>query len=243
MKLLILGANSDIAYAIANRFAEEKKADVVLASRNLELLHKKVRELKIRHGVDAGAIEFDTGAYDTHASFYHQLDPKPDVVVAAFGYFGSQALAQSDFEEARRIIETNFTGAVSILEIVAADFQKRGSGTIIGISSVAGDRGRQSNYIYGAAKSAFSTYLDGLRNRLARHRVHVMTVKPGFVRTKMTVGMDLPGPITASAEQAAGDIYTGWRTSKNTLYTRWFWRWIMAIIRAIPEPLFKRMQL
>jgi short-subunit dehydrogenase len=243
MNLLILGANSDIAYAIANRFAKEKKADVVLASRNLELLHKKVRELKIRHGVDAHAIEFDTGAYASHASLYRQLDPKPDVVVAAFGYFGSQALAQKDFEEARRIIETNFTGAVSILEIVAADFQKRGSGTIIGISSVAGDRGRQSNYIYGAAKSAFSTYLDGLRNRLARHRVHVMTVKPGFVHTKMTAGMDLPGPITASAEQAAGDIYAGWLSSKNTLYTRWFWRWIMAIIRGIPEPLFKRMQL
>ena len=244
MNLLIIGANSDIAHAIADRFAKEKQAGLTLASRDIELLEKKARDLNIRHGVDAQAVVFDAIAYDSHAAFVSGLNPKPDVVVAAFGYFGSQDKAQQDFNEARRIMDVNYTGAVSILEVVAQDFQRRGrKGVIIGISSVAGDRGRQSNYIYGSAKSAFSTYLDGLRNRLAKDHVHVITVKPGFVHTKMTANLNLPGLLTATPEQVAKDVYQAFLKSKNTLYTLWFWRWIMAIIRAIPEPLFKRMQL
>ena len=243
MNLLILGANSDIAYAIANQFAKQEKSDLYLASRNLELLDKKVEDLKIRHDVKVRAFEFDAGAYETHADFYHRLDPKPDVVVMAFGYLGDQAIAQENFNETRRIIDTNYTGAVSLLEVIAADFEKRGAGCIIGISSVAGDRGRQSNYIYGSAKGAFSTYLDGLRNRLNRSKVHVMTVKPGFVNTKMTADLNLPGLLTAATGQVAQDIYQAYLKSKNTLYTLWFWRWIMVIIRMIPEPIFKRMQL
>ena len=243
MRLLILGANSDIAYAIANQFAKEEGAELYLASRKNELLNKKVEDLKIRHAVQARALAFDAAAFESHAEFYHHLDPKPDIVVAAFGYFGDQAEAQNNFDEASQIIESNYTGAVSILEIVAADFEKRATGRIIGISSVAGDRGRQSNYNYGSAKSGLSTYLDGLRNRLAKSNVHVMTVKPGFVNTKMTADLDLPAAVTASTQQVAQDIYNAFLKSKNTLYTRWFWRWIMVVIRLIPEPAFKRMQL
>lgn len=243
MHLLILGGNSDVAYAVALEFAARANADITLASRNMEILEKKARDIEIRHPVSARAMAFDAAAVGAHRSFYAALDPKPDGVVAAFGYLGDQAKAQSDFDEARQIIETNFTGAVSILEIVAADFERRGKGFIIGISSVAGLRGRQSNYFYGAAKGAFNIYLSGLRNRLSKRRVHVISVLPGFIDTKMTQGLGLPALLTATPAQVARDIYAAYLKSKNIIYTRWFWRWIMAVIQAIPESIFKRLSL
>jgi short-subunit dehydrogenase len=243
MNLLILGGNSDVAHAVALQFAARAGADITLASRDMELLKKKAADIEIRHNTTARAVHFDAADPQSHAAFYDRLSPKPDVVVAAFGYLGDQARAQSEGEEARRIIDTNFTGAVSILEIVAAELEARKKGVIIGIGSVAGLRGRQSNYIYGAAKGALGIYLSGLRNRLSKHGVHVITVLPGFIDTKMTAGMGLPGLLTATAQQAAEDIFEAYRKSRNTIYTRWFWRWIMVVIRSIPEGIFKRLSL
>lgn len=243
MNLLVLGANSDVAYAVARKFARREQAEIVLASRNLELLEKKVKDIRVRYNVPARALAFDAARFSTHSDFFRQLTPKPDGVVVAFGYLGDQASAQADFKEARQIIDTNFTGAVSILEIIASEFQRRGSGFIVGIGSVAGERGRQSNYLYGAAKGALSVYLSGLRNRLSRHNVQVSTILPGFIRTKMTAGLDLPALLTASPEQVASDIYQAVKNAKDTAYTPWFWRWIMAIIKTIPESIFKRMSL
>lgn len=243
MNLLILGANSDVANAVALEFAAKENASITLASRNLELLEKKAGDINIRSSVSVQAVAFDVTDPDSHRTFYEGLDPKPDVVVAAFGYLGDQSRAQADFTEARKIIDTNFTGAVSILETVAGHFERRGKGTIIGIGSVAGLRGRQSNYVYGAAKGALGIYLSGLRNRLNKRQVQVITVLPGFIDTKMTAGMGLPGLLTASPQQVARDIHAAYLKSKDTIYTRWFWRWIMAIIRAIPESIFKRLSL
>ena len=129
------------------------------------------------------------------------------------------------------------------METIAADFEQRNEGTICGISSVAGERGRKSNYLYGSAKAGFSEYLSGLRNRLAKSNVHVVTVKPGFIDTKMTEGMPLPAPLTAQPEQVAKDIFKACMKKKNVIYTLWMWRWIMAIIRNIPEPIFKKLDL
>jgi len=243
MNLLILGANSDVAYATAHQFAANLKADLCLASRDLELLEKKARDLEIRYAVKVRTMAFDADDPATHQAFYESLDPRPDGVITAFGYLGDQTRAQSDFNEARKIIQTNFIGAASILEIVAADFQDRAKGFIIGISSVAGERGRQSNYVYGAAKGALSIYLSGLRNRLNKYGVRVITVLPGFMQTKMTEAMTLPGLLTATPEQAAADIFAGYKKSRDVVYTRWFWRWIMAVIKATPESLFKRLSL
>ncbi len=243
MQLLILGANSDVAEAVARKFAQEEKANIYLASRDLGLLEKQARDLEIRAQVKAQPLSFDALDYAAHAAFYQSLDPKPDGVLVAFGYLGDQSRAQEDFAEARRIIDTNFLGAVSILEIVAQDFARRGHGFIIGLSSVAGERGRQSNYIYGAAKGALSIYLSGLRNRLHQRGVRVLTVLPGFVRTKMTEHLDLPEKLTAEPAEVAEDIYTAYKKGKDIIYTKWLWRWIMAIIKAIPEKVFKRLKL
>jgi len=243
MQLLILGAGSDIGIAIAHQYAKAEGAHICLASRNLGLLKKKAMDIETRYQVKARAVEFDARDYAGHRFFYQSLDPKPDAVVFTAGYLGNHDLAQKDFGETRKIIETNFLGAVSILEIIAADFEAKGRGLIIGVSSVAGERGRQSNYLYGAAKSALTTFLSGLRNRLYPSHVRVMTVLPGFVRTRMTAGMNLPQLLMIEPEQVAEDVYRAYQTGKDIVYSGWFWRWIMRIIRNIPETVFKRMKL
>lgn len=240
--ICILGANSDIARAIAHQYARQGYS-LYLAARKSERLEADLKDLKIRYGADARAIEFDATDYESHADFYASLDPQPEIVACVFGYLGEQVQAQQDWQEARRILDTNYTGAASILHHVALAMEKRGSGTIIGISSVAGDRGRGSNYLYGSAKAGFTALLSGLRNRLFAAGVHVLTVKPGFVQTAMTEGLDLPPLLTAQPEDVAKDVYRAARKNKNVVYTRWMWRYIMGIIRNIPEGIFKRLKL
>ena len=141
------------------------------------------------------------------------------------------------------IIDSNYTGAVSILNIVANDFEARKFGTIVGISSVAGDRGRQSNYLYGSAKAGFTAYLSGLRNRLYKSGVHVLTVKPGFMKTRMIEGMRTPGPLTAEPAKVATVVYKATTKRKNEIYVLWMWRYIMLVIRLIPEIIFKKLNM
>jgi short-subunit dehydrogenase len=141
------------------------------------------------------------------------------------------------------MMHTNYVGAVSILNLVAHDYLQRRAGVIVGVSSVAGDRGRASKLLYGSSKAGFSAYLSGLRNKLAPSGVHVLSVKPGFVSTRMTAGMDLPPLLTATPEQVALAVYKAVIRRQNTLYVKWFWRWIMLVIRLIPEPLFKKLHL
>ncbi|MBW1892128.1 MAG: SDR family oxidoreductase [Deltaproteobacteria bacterium] len=243
MNLLVLGANSDVAHAVSKKFAKEEKVNLYLASRNMEVLEKKAQDLQTRFGVNAKVLFFDAEDGQSRKDFYESLDPRPDGVILAFGYLGDQEKAQDSFEEAEKIINTNFTHAVAILEVIAKDFEKRGHGFIVGISSVAGERGRKSNYFYGAAKGALSIYLSGLRNRLSGRGINVITILPGFIDTKMTEGMDLPGALTASPDEVAEDIYVAFKKNKSIVYTKWFWKWVMAIIKSIPEPIFKRMSL
>lgn len=240
--LLALGGTSDIAHAIAYRFAAEGYY-LYLAARRPEDLEHDVQDLRLRYDTEAKAVPFDALDYTSHRSFYDNLPTPPVGVVCALGYLGNQKRAEGDFEEAKCIIETNALGCMSILNVVANDFEKRGEGFIIGISSVAGDRGRQSNYFYGSAKSAFTAYLSGLRNRLHHSGVTVITVKPGFVDTRMTRELDLPALLTASPEQVAEDVYRAFRKRKDVVYIKSVWRMIMWVIRALPERLFKRLRL
>lgn len=240
--VLILGATSDMAQAIAKKYAAEGWS-LTLAALETELLEPIAADLRVRSNVPVVSLSFDALDFASHAAFYEDLAIKPDAVVCVFGYMGDQAAARTDFSETRRTIEVNFMGAVSILNIVADDFERRQSGAIAGISSVAGDRGRQSNYIYGSAKAGFTAYLSGLRNRLAKKGVHVMTVKPGFCRTKMTENMELPAALTAEPEQIAETVFKGLAKKRNVVYTLWMWRWIMVLIRHIPERIFKTMKM
>jgi len=239
---LILGAGSDMAVAIARSLAKEKY-DLVLAGRDMALLADVRADLQIRSGVSVTALPFDALDYGAHKAFYASLPAAPDITVCVFGYMGDQELAMTSWEDAARILHTNYTGAVSILNIVATDYMERKSGTIVGISSVAGDRGRGSNFLYGSAKAGFTAYLSGLRNLLFRSGVTVITVKPGFTATKMTAHLNLPPLLTASPEQVGTAVVRAIQARKNTIYVKGLWKWLMLIIRNIPENIFKKMNL
>lgn len=243
MRVLVLGGNSDIGLAVARRFARHQKAQISLGARDIELASKKANDIAVRFQVDGDALYFDALDFTSHQDFYDALDPKPDVVILSFGYLGDQFSAQTDFEEISKIIQTNYLGAVSILECVAKNFEARGHGVVIGISSVAGLRGRKSNYFYGSAKAGFTIYLQGLRHRLFSSQGRVIIAMPGFARTKMTQGLDLPKMLTAEPDEVAKDIYRAYAQNKDTVFSKWFWKWIMKIICLIPEKLFVRTNL
>ena len=240
--ILIIGAKSDIARALARQYAENGY-DLYLAARQAGSLEPLAQDISVRFGRKVRCAELDMLDFDNHQAFYDSLEEKPLGVISAVGYLGDQEKAQSDFVEARTILDTNYTSVVSMLNIIADDFAARRSGFIVGISSVAGDRGRKANYLYGSAKAALTTYLSGLRNRLHDHKVRVLTVKPGFVNTRMTKGMDLPEKLTAEPEEVAKAIFTAQQGNRNELYCRWIWKYIMLIIKSIPEWKFKGMSI
>jgi decaprenylphospho-beta-D-erythro-pentofuranosid-2-ulose 2-reductase len=233
-----------MAVAIARKFAAAGY-DIQLAARNADRLRPLQSDLAIRYSVSSTLHEFDATQPATHAAFLSSLPTPPDTTICVFGYLGDQQLAESDWTECERILQTNYIGAVSILNLIANQYASKGSGLIAGISSVAGERGRQSNYFYGSAKAGFTAYLSGLRNRLFHKGVHVLTVQPGFVHTKMTENMPLPGPaiLVATPELVAGVVYNAVVKKKNVIYVKWFWRWIMLLIKSIPESLFKKLKL
>lgn len=240
--VLLLGATSDIGQALADKYAKEGYT-VWLAGRNMQHMQDIAADLKIRHEASVEYFKFEALDYLSHQKFYNDLPGKPDIAICIFGYLGDQEKAEREWEECQNILDTNYKAAVSILNLVANSYEERGSGTIVGISSVAGDRGRQSNYFYGSAKAGFTAYLAGLRNRLFKHNVHVLTVKPGFVDTKMTEHLELPAPLTAQPQKVANAIFKAVRKRKNTMYVLGIWWLIMTIIKSIPEPIFKRLKL
>jgi hypothetical protein len=239
---LILGATSDIGVAIAKKFAQEK-FDVMLATRKPEQLKSLETDIQIRYGVNCKSFAFDALQYDSHLGFFNSLQPKPEVSICVFGVLNDESLAFEDWSLTERMINTNYTGAVSILNVIARHYMSIKSGTIIGISSVAGDRGRASKLIYASSKAAFSTYLSGLRNKCFKDQVHVVTVQPGFVYTKMTENQQLPKTITSTPTEVADIVYNAYLKKKNLIYVKWFWRYIMFIIKIIPESVFKKMKL
>lgn len=240
--VLLLGATSDMGLALAESYAKQGYT-IQLAGRNLDQLNTIKSDLTIRYEIDIQAYVFDACDFNSHTSFYNSLSTKPDIAICIFGYLGDQEKAQTDWSESKLIINSNYTGACSILNIISNDMVTKKSGTIVGISSVAGERGRQSNYMYGSAKAGFTAYLSGLRNRLFKSGVHVLTVKPGFVNTKMTEGLPLPKPLTAKPEDISKAILKAIDKKTNTVYVFAKWRLIMYIIKSIPEFIFKRLNL
>ena len=240
--VLILGATSDMAVAIARHLASEGYS-ITLAGRSMERLTAMEGDLRVRSKATVTSVLFDALDAESHENFYQSLPEKPDIVICVFGLLGDQREAQDDWKHCHNVINTNYTGAVSILNVVANDFERRKKGVIVGISSVAGERGRQSNYIYGSAKAGFTAYLSGLRNRVFRHGVHVLTVKPGFVRTRMIENIPTPALLTATPKKVAVAVHKAILKKKNTLYVLSVWSLVMLVIRSIPEGIFKRLKL
>ncbi|WP_067732993.1 SDR family oxidoreductase [Novosphingobium naphthalenivorans] len=240
--VLVIGARSDIGLAAAHRFAAAGY-DVQLAARNAAQLEADAADIALRHGVRATMHELDLLAPGTFGAFLDSLPALPQVAICAVGLLGDQAVSQSDLEAASLVMRSNYEGPALMTGLLAERFEARGSGTLVGISSVAGDRGRASNYVYGSAKAGYTAFLSGLRNRLAKKNVHVLTVLPGFVRTRMTEGMDLPARLTADPGQVAEAIFAAVSKKRDVIYVKPVWRLVMGVIRAVPERIFKGTQL
>ncbi len=237
--VLILGARSDVGLAVAHRFAEAGHP-IQLAARNAETLKNDRANLSLRHDVSASIHEFDALGTKTHSAFVDGLPELPEIAICAVGLLGEQANSEKDMATATLVMRTNYEGPSSIMGELANRFEARGSGILVGISSVAGERGRASNYVYGSAKAGFTAYLSGLRNRLAGKGVHVVTVLPGFIATKMTADMNMPRSLTASPREVAERIMSATTKSQNVIYVKPIWALVMIGIKMIPERIFKR---
>lgn len=240
-KVLILGASSSVAIELAKIYAA-KGYPLQLAARSIDRLVPLKNDLTIRFSCSIELFEFDAEHTESHKSFYNSLSSKPDCVVCLFGLLGEQGEAEKDWQKAQKILTVNYVGAVSILNVIAQDFKQKQKGVIIGVSSVAGERGRQSNYLYGSAKAGFTAYLSGLRNQLFRYHVRVITINPGFIKSKMTEKIETPNLLTATPKLVALAIVRSTEKNQDVVYTLWFWRWIMLIIKLIPEFIFKRLK-
>lgn len=240
--VLVLGGRSEIGLAIAHRFAGQGHP-ILLAARAPDRLAEDAADLHLRHGVSVTLLDWDALDPVATEAMIAALDPLPGIAICAVGLLGDQAQAQVDGAEAARVMRTNFEAPALALGWLANRFEARGSGVLVGISSVAGERGRASNYVYGAAKAGFTAFLSGLRNRLARRGVQVVTVLPGFVQTRMVAGRPLPARLTASPPEVAVAVERAVTRGRDVVYVRPIWRVVMLVIRAIPERLFKRMKL
>jgi len=240
--VLIIGGRSDIGLAIAHRFAAAEHP-VQLAARNADGLAADKADIEVRHGVTVTLHELDILAPATFHAFVEGLPTLPGVAVCVVGLLSEQTAAETDLDVAALTMRSNYEGPALLTGLLANAFEQRGSGTIVGISSVAGERGRASNYVYGSSKAGYTAFLSGLRNRLAKKGVHVLTVLPGFVATQMTAGMDLPAKLTARPREVAESLFKAVNAGKNTIYVKPAWRLIMFVIRAIPERIFKGLRL
>jgi len=243
--VLIVGASSAIGRALARRFAASHYS-LLLAARDLEDLTHTATDLQVRHQVEVRTIEFNATEVQNHGSFWNKCrelsDGKLEGVILLQGFLPVQSEVQRDLTLLQQTITINYTSPSALLTLTANHFEPLRKGFLVAVSSVAGDRGRQSNYAYGSAKAALTTFMQGLRQRLAKSNVTVLTVKPGFVDTAMTWG--LPGMfLVASPDRVANDIFKAIRRRRNEIYTPWFWRYIMLIIRHIPTFIFNRLKL
>lgn len=246
-KVLVFGATSAIAVA-ALRELVARGSSVYCIGRDRARLDALLADLRVRGGpsrVISGEVAelLDTGR---HAALFEAAIAsfgQPDAVLVAHGVLPDQARAEASVDAALVAIAVNATSVVSLLTIAAGLFEARGSGVIAVITSVAGDRGRRSNYVYGSAKSLLSTFLQGLRLRLEPAGVRVLDIKPGFVRTPMTAHLPQKGPLWADPGPVGAAIARAMERRSGVVYLPWFWYWIMLIIRHIPEPLFRKLRI
>lgn len=236
--LLSIGATSDIGFAIAKEFYS-RSFNLILAARDIESLKKRFT------GFDPERlcmISFNSNDLHSITNLIDALPQYPSVVVDCIGYLGNQQIAQTNEKETLEIISTNFTMRVILLNAVAEILKNKQHGCIICVSSMAGERGRKSNFVYGSAKAGLTTYLSGLRQYLYPFGVHVITVIPGFVKTKMTNHLQLPKKLTTSPEKLAIRVFHAFKNKRNIIYSSFTWQLISLIIKHIPEPLYKRLK-
>lgn len=239
--MLVVGGTSDMGRAIAHRHAAAGGA-LILTARDTARMEPDAQDIRLRYRTEVTVVGFDLLALETHAGLLDGLPALPDIVVCVAGLLGDHTVSRGDPIAAKLVMETNYVAPALLLGLVANRFEARGRGVIVGISSVAGERGRASNYVYGSAKAGFTAFLSGLRARLSRTSVRVVTIKPGFVATRMTAGLKLPPVLTAQPEEVGAAVAAAIRRHKDVVYVRSIWQPIMTIIRHMPETMFKRIK-
>lgn len=241
--MIILGSNSEVAQAFVEKaLSEGEKYPVIyLLTSHRETTEKFAKHIEVKFLQNSEIIDLDLMK---EIDFSTLEKVNSDLLFCAAGFLGEGTEeALYDYKNSEKIISINFAKLVPVINFFAEKMERQRFGTIIGLSSVAGDRGRQSNFIYGSSKAAFTAYLSGLRNYLFDKKVHILTVKPGFMDTKMTEGLPLNPKLTASPKQAATYIYKAFKKQKNVVYVLPIWGLIMLIIKNIPEFIFKKMKL
>lgn len=243
-KTAILGVSSEVSRAVFQQLAAGGEK-LLLIGRSATLLEREQKDLKLRYDSECLVLPLDFPQDKIKPALKKLAAALEDCqrIIVFNGYLGDQSLSQEDSSEREKILWVNYVALTHVLECAAGIFEKRKQGQIVVFSSVAGDRGRQSNYTYGSAKAGLSAFLSGLRMRVAKRGVHVQTVKPGFMATSMTSELNLPPLLTAQAEEAARALLKAMKKKKDVVYIKWFWRYIMLIIKSIPEFVFKRLNL
>ena len=241
--MIVLGSNSEVTQSFVEKVLEagEKYSTIYLCTSNRETTEKFAKHIDVKFLQQTQIIDLDL---EKEIDYVKLNDLNSDLLFCATGYLGlSTEEGLYDKKNTEKIIDINYSKLVPVLNFFAEKMERQRSGTLIVLSSVAGERGRQSNFIYGSAKAGLTAYLSGLRNYLFAKKVHVITVKPGFMDTKMTEGLPLNPKLTATPKQAANSIYKAYKSQKNVAYVLPIWEVIMLIIRNIPEFIFKKLKL
>lgn len=244
--VLVLGGGSDIGLATAQRLVQRGAHRVILAARKPDDLAEAAASLRKSGASTVETVEFDADAFETHPAFLEQIFANPggdiDAVVLAFGVLADQVRAEADAAYTLDVLRTNFLGSVSVLLPLADRMAVQGHGCIVALSSVAGERGRRSNYVYGSSKAGLDVFCQGLGDRLAPLGVQVLVVRPGFVRSKMTKGLKA-APFAVSPEEVAGVIVAGMASGAPVVWAPPRVRWVMSSLRHLPRPLFRRLEI
>lgn len=243
--VLVLGGGSDIALATVHRLVERRARTVVLAAHHPDRLGDAAAALRAAGATTVEVVGFDADATDTHSALVDDLFDRYgdfDVVLVAFGILGDQAQAEQDVAAALEIARVNYLGTVSVAVPVAHRLRAQGHGTIVALSSVAGERVRRSNFVYGSSKAGMDGFLQGLGDSLVGSGVKVLVVRPGFVRSKMTEGMD-EAPLSTTPDAVADAIVAGLARGSETVWVPGALRYVMMVLRHVPRPIFRKLPL
>lgn len=241
--VLVLGGSSEIGLAIARRLVGERARRVILAGRAPERLTAAVEDLRRAGAETVEAVAFDADAVAEHPAVLDDVFARHgdiDVVLLAFGVLGRQEELAADSAAAASLAQTNYVGAVSVTTAAVERLRRQGHGTLVVLSSVAAERARKSNYVYGSSKAGLDAFAQGLGDSLAGTGVGVLVVRPGFVHTRMTAGLD-PAPFSTTPEAVAEATARGLRTGAHTVWAPGILRWVMTVLRHLPRPVFRRL--
>jgi decaprenylphospho-beta-D-erythro-pentofuranosid-2-ulose 2-reductase len=242
--VLVLGGGSEIALATVRKLIAGRCRRVTLAGRDPEALSRPAKELEAAGATSVEVVAFDGLDFASHDGFVkRRFDGQDfDLVILAFGVLGDQDLAEHDGAETRRILDSNFTGAASVLVPLVGALRAQGHGTVVVLSSVAGERARKSNFVYGSSKAGLDAFCQGLGDSLVGTGVRIVVVRPGFVHTKMTEGLD-PAPLATDPDAVADAIVAGLGRGAETIWAPAPLRYVMSVLRHVPRPVFRRLPL